>query len=100
MRRSSILWGSLVAAMVLLSACADDGGGSDRVEVVNARPDGISLRAPADGELAGITADEHCANYGKAARLLQDRTAKGLQEMERPHSAVFVYQCVAPSAAQ
>lgn len=97
MRVSSVQWGLVVAVTTLLSACADEI--SDRAEVLSAQPDAISIRAPSDGELAGITADEHCANYGKAAKLRQDRSAKGLQELERPGSAVFVYQCVEPNAA-
>lgn len=97
MRVSSVQWGLVVAVTALLSACADDV--SNRVEVLSAQPDAISIRAPSDGELAGITADEHCANYGKAAKLRQDQSAKGLQALERPGSAVFVYQCVAANTA-
>lgn len=98
MRTSLLPWCLLVGSVSLLAACAGDQKKSD-VQVLDAKPDGIMLRAPENNpQLAGITADEHCAQYGKIANLVRERDPKGFDELEEPGTAVYAFACIPASA--
>lgn len=97
MRRFCLPLYLLLGASGLLAGCSSDS--SSGPEVLNAQPDGITLRDNRnDMEVAGITADEHCAKYGKVAHLLSQRQPKGIASFEYAGTAEFVFACVYPGA--
>ena len=101
MRTSRFLWLVFAAASTLLAACESGGKSGRTMEVLDSRPDGITIRDTIDNRpFAGVTADEHCATYGKAARLLEQKNIRGYEAAEHPGSAVFIFQCYDPHAAQ
>ena len=71
------------------------------MQILDSRPDGITIRDTIENQsFAGVTADEHCAANGKAARLLEQKNLKGYEAIEHPASAVFIFQCVNPAAVR
>ena len=97
MRTSCLPWCLFLGWFAVLAACAS----SSDMQVLDSRPEGITLRYKEnDRQLAGVTADQHCANYGKVSQLIRQKDSKGLEAAEDPGTAVFVFECVDATAVQ
>jgi hypothetical protein len=71
------------------------------MQVLDSRPEGITLRYnKSDPQLAGVTADQHCATYGRVATLIEQKDSRGVESVEDPGTAVFVFECVDAPAVQ
>jgi len=84
----------LVGMLILLSACSSSG----ETHVLDSQPEGITLLyKQSERDIAGVTADEHCRQYGKLAKLREQQQPKGFEAVENPGSAIFVFACVDPA---
>lgn len=97
MRTSCLPWSLFLGWFAALAACASSSG----MQVLDSRPEGITLRYKEnDSQIAGVTADQHCATYGKVAKLIRQKDSKGVEAVEDPGTAVFVFECVDARAVQ
>ena len=86
-----------LGCFAVVAACAS---GND-MQVLASGPQGITLRYKEDNrQLAGVTADEHCANYGKVSQFVRQKDSRGLEAVEDPGTTVFMFACVDPAAVQ
>lgn len=85
----------LVGMSILLSACSSSG----ETHVLDSRPEGITLLyKQSEMDIAGVTADEHCRQYGKLSKLREQQQPKGFEAVEHPGSTIFVFACIDPPA--
>lgn len=96
MRTSCLPWSLFLGWFAVLAACAS----TSSMQVLDSRPEGITLRYNNDPQLAGVTADQHCATYGKVGKLIRQKDSKGAEAVEDPGTAVFVFECVEAPAMQ
>ena len=97
MRTSRFPQSLFLGWFAVLAACASSSG----MQVLDSRPEGITLRyEEKNPQLAGVTADQHCATYGKVAKLIRQKDSKGVEAVEDPGTAVFVFECVDAAAVQ
>ena len=97
MRTSCLPWSLFLVWFSVLAACASSNG----MQVLDSRPEGITLRYKEnDPQLAEVTADQHCATYGKVSKLIRQKDSKGVEAVEDPGTAVFVFECLDAPAVQ
>jgi len=76
----------LVGVGLLVAGCA----------VRHASPDGITIEHDAyQPELAGVEAEEHCAQYGKKAVLVKTSAPAPSSSLLYLNSSLSMYDCVA-----